>query len=79
MEAKDITLEMMQEIFPSVNGTHAGHRPPYGAGGADYYYHRPCKPNFTISGRDYNEFEMSDWQIEEYKKGWNDENDQKQY
>lgn len=70
MEAKDITPEQMREMFPERNGQHAGHREPAEAGGADYYYHRPAKPNFSINNRVYNESEMTDWQIAEYHAGY---------
>lgn len=58
---------------------HAGHRGPYAAGGADRYYGRRCLPNFTYHGVSYYESEMTDEQVAEYMRGWDDEADRKDW
>lgn len=67
------------EVFSQINGQHAGHRGPYSAGGADRYYGRPYAPNFTYHGYQYAESEMTPEQIEEYRLGWNQETDRKDW
>lgn len=52
------------------------HGSPRDRGSADYWYHRPRKPHWypegTYKGKEVTEFEMTQEQIDEYHKGYDE-------
>ena len=59
------------------------HGSPYDRGGADRYYGRPYNPHFfagdTYSTDMFDRHSMTDQEIEEYRQGWNDMTDRKDW
>lgn len=59
------------------------HGSPKDRGSADRYYGRPFEPHWypkgTYNGKRIEEDEMSSDQIEEYKEGWNNEINRKNW
>lgn len=60
-----------------------GHGSPYDRGSADRYYGRPANPHFyagdTYSTDKFDRHSMSDEEIAEYYKGYNEEEDRKDW
>lgn len=59
------------------------HGSPMDRGSADRYYHRPCQPHWWPDGTGHGvmipeEF-MTSQQIAEYKHGWNNEEERKDW
>lgn len=70
----------MQSEHKTVHPRHGG---PYDRGSADKYYGRPYKPHYW-SGASYTstlitQDKMTDEEITEYKKGWDEEDDKKDW
>tara|TARA_X000001388_G_C2220179_1_gene118909 strand:+ start:598 stop:789 length:192 start_codon:yes stop_codon:yes gene_type:complete len=59
------------------------HGSPKDRGSADRYYGRPFEPHWypqgTYNGRKIEEDEMNSDQVEEYKEGWNNEINRKNW
>ena len=72
------TIRNLETIFSSGH-QHAGHRRPREAGGADAYYGRERKPNFTINGLTLEEEEMTAAEIAEYHAGYSAERGRKDW
>jgi hypothetical protein len=59
------------------------HGGPYDRGAADRYYERPYSPHYfvgeTYSSKKINESEMTQKEIDEYRRGWDNEVDRKEW